>query len=445
MLTKSEAVPELDRDQIYQKIFWRLLPFLIACYLLASIDRGNVAYAKLAFQVDLGFSETVFGIGAGIFSLGYIAFEVPSNMMLKRIGIRATLLRIMLLWGGFCVALAFMVEAWHFYTLRLLLGVAEAGFFPGVMYFLSHWAPPERRAGTIAIFMGAIGLAGVLSGPVAGIVMTGMDGWLGLSGWQWLFIVEGVPAMVLGIVAYFYLDESPADAPWLSDAEKEAVLSDLAKSEGRSSASGSSTSTGGLINPIFIGTIFACFAAMAGTSAFMMWIPTILREFGITSIMHIGLYSSGPFAVALVCQLANAKHSDRTGERQWHVAVPMFIAGIAWLVLAHGNLGPVSALLTLTVIASGTMAAFGPFWAIPPAIFSTEKRAVGIAIVTTLGGAASFVQPVLFGMIIDLASIREAQVFNGIFVLGCVTIFAVLFSVYRIRPAAASTCEGPAI
>lgn len=424
MISPPPQSAPLDRDAVYRRILWRLMPFLIACYFIASIDRSNVAYAKLQFMDSLGFNETVFGIGAGIFSLGYIMFEIPSNIMLKRIGIRRTLLRIMLLWGMFCIGLSMMVDAWHFHVLRFLLGAAEAGFFPGVMYFLYKWVPSDKRAGVMALLMTAMGLSGVFAGPIAGLIMTGLDGSMGLEGWQWLFIIEGVPAVVFGITAYFYLDETPADAKWLTPEERQFVLEDVGRGSQPSVEASGNTSS--YLNREFIGVLCACLALMGGTSAFMMWMPTIMRGFGVDSIMLIGLYSSGPFAVALICQLANARHSDRHGERTLHIVIPLSIAACGWLALAFGDLSPFQALLVLTAIAAGTMATYGPFWAIPPSILPPEKRAVGVAVVTTLGGTASFVQPIAFGYAIDRFGLDFAQMGNGVFIASCIVLFLVI-------------------
>ncbi|KPF92401.1 hypothetical protein IP81_06700 [Novosphingobium sp. AAP83] len=421
MSTPPLQGPPLDRDAVYRRIFWRLMPLLIACYFIANIDRTNVAYAKLQFLDSLGFTETVYGIGAGIFSLGYIMFEIPSNMMLKRVGIRQTLLRIMLLWGMFCIALSLMADAWHFYTLRFLLGAAEAGFFPGVMYFLYKWVPADKRAGAMAILMTATGLSGVLAGPIAGVVITGLNGFMGLEGWQWLFIMEGVPAVLFGITAYFYLNETPGDAKWLTPEERQFVVDDVGRGSQPSVEASGKTSS--YLNREFIGVLCACLALMGGTTAFMMWMPTIMRGFGIESIMLIGFYSSGPFAVAVICQLANARHSDRHGERTLHIVIPLSIAACGWLALAFGDFSPLQAIVALTVIAAGTMAAFGPFWAMPPSILPAEKRAVGIALVTTIGGTASFVQPIVFGAAIDRFGLGYAQMGNGIFI----AVFIILF------------------
>jgi len=415
-------------DDVYKKVFFRLLPFLVLCYFIASIDRGNVAYAKLQFQSALGFSESVYAIGASIFFLGYIMFEIPSNMLLKRIGIRKTLLRIMFAWGFLCACLAFMKTDIHYYTLRFFIGVAEAGFFPGVMYYLSKWAPPARRARIMAVFMASIGLSGALAGPIAGVIMTYMDGVGGMAGWQWLFILEGIPAMVLGVIAYFYLADSPEEAKWLSKDEVAVIRNDLDEEVVPTQSGSTMTLWEAMLNRRFIGLLFACFAVMSGTAAFMFWMPTIFRSLGVEGFIRIGLYSSGPFLVAVVVQLLNARSSDKRGERKFHIATGLLFAGVAWLVMAASTPAPAVAIVILTFIVAGTMSAMGPFWSLPATILPPEHRAVGIAAITTLGGLASFAQPILAGIIIDTTGeISNTQYLNGFWILGCVVLFLLLF------------------
>jgi len=422
------TTPSANADDVYKKVFFRLMPFLVFCYFIASIDRGNVAYSKLQFQSALGFDESIYALGASIFFLGYIMFEIPSNILLKRIGIRKTLLRIMFAWGFLCACLAFMKTETHYYTLRFFIGVAEAGFFPGVMYYLSKWAPPARRARVMAIFMASIGLSGALAGPIAGVIMTYMDGVAGMGGWQWLFILEGIPAMVLGVAAYFYLSDSPEQAKWLSKEELAVIQNDLDAEVVPTKSGSTVTLKEAMLNRRFIGLLFACFALMSGTAAFMFWMPTIFRSLGVEGFIRIGLYSSGPFLVAVVVQLLNARSSDKRGERKFHIATGLLFAAIAWLVMAVTTPPPLVAIIILTFIVAGTMASFGPFWSVPATILPPEHRAVGIAILTTLGGLASFAQPILAGIIIDsTGKISNTQYLNGFWMLGCTVLFLLIF------------------
>jgi len=415
-------------DKVYAKIFWRLLPFLVICFVMANIDRTNIAFAKLQFQATLGFSEAIYGIGASAFAFGYLLFEIPSNMWLKRVGIRATLLRIMLAWGFFCALLAFMQTASHFYTLRFLLGVAEAGFFPGVMYYLSKWVPESRRAQALAIFTGSMGIAGTIAGPLAGLIMSAMHNRLGLEGWQWLFILEGIPAMVLGVIAYFYLDESPADAKWLSNEERERVIADLSAHDKSVEDESGKTLFSCIFSRTFIGLIVAGFALFHGIVAFFFWMPTIFKSLGVNSIMQIGLYSSVPFAAGILFQYLNGKSSDKRGERKAHISIGLVIAGSTWILLGLLEPSPLVGMVLLVVIVAGSMSATGPYWSIPPAILPAEHRAVGIAIATTAGGTAAFFQPILAGLIIDATSdINYSHFFNGGFILACVLGFQFLY------------------
>jgi len=415
-------------DGVYAKVFLRLLPFLVICFVLANIDRSNVAFAKLQFQATLGFSESIYGIGVSVFALGYLLFEIPSNIWLKRVGIRKTLLRIMMAWGFFCVLLAFMQTEWHFYTLRFLLGVAEAGFFPGVMYYLSKWVPESRRAQALAIFTGSMGIAGTISGPLAGVIMSGMDNRLGLEGWQWLFILEGMPAMALGVIAYFYLDESPADAKWLTEEERELVIADLSENEPLPGEQSGKSLVSCIFSRNFIGLVVAGFAMFHGIVAFFFWMPSIFKSLGVNSIMQIGLYSSVPFVAGILLQYLNGKSSDKRGERKAHISIGLAIAGSTWILLGLLDPAPLLGMFLLVVIVAGNMSATGPYWSLPPAILPPEHRAVGIAIATTAGGVAAFFQPIFAGLIIDATSnINYSHFFNGGFILACVLGFQFLY------------------
>jgi len=424
---------DVTREALYKKIFWRLLPFLVLCYFIAGIDRSNVAFAKFQFQAALGFSEAIYGIGGGIFTLGYLLFEVPSNMWLKRIGIRKTLLRIMCLWGALCVLMAFMQTQWHFYTLRFLIGAAEAGFFPGVLFYLSKWAPPHQRARMMGVFMASIGIAGALSGPIAGAILTYMDGTMGLAGWQWLFIVEGIPAVILGVTAYFYLDETPRAAKWLTPDELDHVEQDLAAGNDASATieTGAKALSVPLISVLltrqYIGLLFACFALMGGTAAYFMWIPTIFKSIGVDDMMQIGWYSAGPFAVAIVLQYLFAGSSDKHGERYWHIAAGFIVSALCWLIMAVIDLSPMFAVILLTAIVATTTISYGPFWSVPATILPPEHRAIGIATLTTLGGLASLFQPVAAGIIIDMTGdVSKSLYLNAGFIAVCVVVYLVL-------------------
>lgn len=388
-----------EKERIYRKIAWRLIPVLMLCYLLASLDRSNVAFAKLQFSHALGFDDLVFGIGAGVFALGYLLFEVPSNILLQRIGLRRTLLRIMAAWGLCCAALALMTAPWHFYLLRFLLGVAEAGFFPGVIFYLTRWAPMARRARMTALFMASIAISGVLGGPISGAIMHSMAGVAGLADWQWLFILEGLPSVVVGVLAFLVLAETPATAKWLTEREKTVIAEDL-RSEAPAGEHAAPASWREVLRmPAFFALAIAAFTLMTSTGGAFLWLPSILRNAGVTGVLDIGLYSGIPFLFGAFAQYLVARHSDRTQERRLHVIIPFAVGGVGWLLAAWLRAEPALAIAAMTVAIAGTFGAMGPFWTLPSKVFPAARLAVGIAIVTTIGGIGNFISPPIVGYI----------------------------------------------
>lgn len=391
------------------KIFWRLLPILLACYILNYIDRANIGFAKLKFQTDLGFSEAVYGFGAGLFYLGYILLEVPSNLLLKKIGARLTLMRIMILWGVVSTSFALVNSPLQFYVLRFLLGAAEAGFFPGVLLYLSYWTPASIRARFTGIFMAAMPLAGALGGPISGYILDQMNGVGGLKGWQWLFIVEGAPSVIMAVFLYFWLTDTPAKASWLSDAEK----AELAASMPAPAVSAKSSFISLLGEARFWALAITSAALIAGLAGLSLWMPTILRAAGFKSATDIGLLAGAIYLGGLLAQQVNAALSDRAGERRLHAAIPLLIAAAAWFVLPSIQSGGAS-LAVLAVMTAGMFAATGPFWAMPAPYMGRERAATGVALVTMSGGLAGFGAPIIVGYATDqTGSPAAGQIFYG--------------------------------
>jgi MFS family permease len=386
----------LDADVVYRKVAWRLMPFLVLCYFAAFLDRSNVGYAKLQFMGDLGFSEAVYGLGAGLFYAGYMLFEVPSNLYLQSRGVRKTLLRIMVLWGLASAAMALMRTANEFYLLRALLGAAEAGFFPGILLYLTFWIPPRRRARFTSLFTISIAISGVIGGPIAGAVMSAFEGLAGLRGWQWLFLVEGLPSCLLGVMAYFYLNDGPAQAPWLTAQEKALIASDLASESGVVRNRHTKVGTA-LRDPRFLLLMVMAFALFAGVSGVFLWLPTILRDGGVTGYWNIGLLSAIPFSAGAVVMYFNGRSSDRLFERRWHTAVPAMVGALGWALLPSVMGRPWLSLAVLTLTTAGTLGGLPPFWTLPSAILSGTAAAAGIALVSTVGSLGSFVSPMLIG------------------------------------------------
>ena len=430
---------DLEANAVYRKVLWRIMPFLMLCYIVAFIDRANIGFAKLHFVTDLGFNDAIYGIGAGIFYVGYILFEVPSNMVLHKNGVRQTLLRIMVLWGVFSAGMAFMQTATHFYVMRFLLGAAEAGMFPGMLLYLTYWVPLNRRARFNALFTASIPLAGMLGGPLSGWLMHTFEGVAGMKGWQWMFIIEGLPACALGLVAYFYLQDGPASAKWLTPAQKNIITEDLAKSVSVKKNGGEHSYMDAIRDPKLYWLSGMGIAVLVSTGGVFFWLPTIIRKSGIDNVMTIGILSVIPFLIALIVQYLNARHSDRTGERRWHVAIPAFCAAIGWASLpsVQGNV-PLS-LLMLTLATAGTLGLTGPFWTLPSSFLSGKAAAGGIALLSTFAGLGSVFSPMLVGWLSSTTgSLAMGQYyFAALMLFGAVTLLIGVKPEALVKPAAA--------
>ncbi len=396
----THSVAEVDAT--YRKIAWRLLPFLFAAYIINSIDRANVSFAKLRMASDIGLSDAAYGLGASLFFLGYLLFEIPSNIYMQKVGARATITRIMVLWGGITAAMSMVSTPTQFYVLRFLLGVAEAGFFPGVILYLTYWFPTSRRGRITALFMMGSPFAGVLAGPLAGWIMGTFAGAHGLKDWQVLFVYEGLPAVLLGVVAWFVLVDGPTKVRWLNEREKEIVAHNLQVEEAAKTG-GHGHGHGGLgqafRNPkVYIGgAIF--FAIYSGLNAFAYWVPTAIKALGVADIRTIGLLSSIPYGVALVAMILVGRSSDRRLERRWHVAVAMCVAAAGFALLGTTGKALLPFMVLLSLANAGCFAALVVFWTIPPTLLSGPAAAAGIAAISSLGGIAAFLTPNLVGQI----------------------------------------------
>ncbi|MGH8419103.1 MAG: MFS transporter [Pseudomonas sp.] len=396
-MTSAIGAAAVDVERTYKKITLRLIPFLFLCYVFAFLDRINVGIAQLDMKQDVGFSDLTYSIGAGIFFIGYVMMEVPSNLLLARIGVRTTFLRIMVLWGLLAAGTAFVTQPSHFYSVRFLLGVAEAGLYPGVIFYLTRWYPVERRARVIALFTCATGIAGLCGGPLSGWLMTRFDGLHGLFGWQWMFIVQGLPACLLGVIAYFYLDNTPQDAKWLTPAEKTQVIDDMRRSSGVSDTHAEHTFAIALRDPRVYLMGFVWFTQIAGVFAIGFWLPTLIKNSGVDGHLAIGGYTAIPYFVSWVALIVLNRHSDRTLERRWHCAGAM-IVGAAGLVIAgfvSNNLA-----LTLVALSVATAGIFAPnplIWAIATDHIRGRGAAGGIALINCIGLMGGFVSPMIIG------------------------------------------------
>jgi len=390
----------------------RLIPFLFLLYIVAYLDRINVGFAALQMNRALGFSPRIYGLGAGVFFLSYVAFEIPSNVILARVGARWWIARIMISWGLVSSATMFIRGAAGFYTLRFLLGVAEAGFFPGLIYYLTRWFPARERARTIAAFMTATLVAGIVGGPISGALLS-FDGTAGLAGWQWLFLLEGLPAVVLGFAVLRFLPERPDDAGWLTREEREALLGQLAEDavarppEARTTAAALKSGRVWLLAVVY----FTIPVALYGMG---FWLPQIIKAESGGTDFEVGLLSAIPYVGMVVA----AGHSDRTGERRWHIALAAVGGGAAFALSgAFHGLAPSLAALSLAMLGLASM--FGPFWTLATSRIGGVGAAAGIALINSVGNIGGFVGPSLIGYISDRThSFTMGLVFIGA-VLAC--------------------------
>ncbi|WP_367848019.1 MFS transporter [Rhodoferax sp. WC2427] len=394
----------------YSKVMWRLIPFLFLCYVVAYLDRVNVGFAKLQMLTDLKFSDTVYGLGAGIFFIGYFLFEVPSNMILHRTGARVWIARIMVTWGIISSCMMFVTTPTMFYVLRFFLGVSEAGFFPGIILYLTYWFPSARRARVVALFMTAIALSGVVGGPLSGWIMQAFAGVNGWSGWQWLFLLEGIPSILVGISVYFYLDDSIAAAPWLTDAEKRLLIDNISRDEGtRGDHSLKQVFRNGRV--WLMASIYFCF--IMGLYGISFWLPQLVKTAGVKNVLDVGLLTMIPYALAAVAMVLASRSSDRTGERRWHTAGAGFIGGVGLILsgMFGGDLPLAMAALSLATM--GILTSLPLFWTLPTSMLRGSAAAAGIALINAVGNLAGFVSPFMVGSVKDATGSTTA----GLYVL----------------------------
>jgi ACS family tartrate transporter-like MFS transporter len=389
------------------KVSARLIPFLIVCYFIAYLDRVNVGFAALTMNKALGLTATMFGFGAGIFFFTYFLFEVPSNLFLDRFGARKWIARIMVSWGICSGAMAFIPQIAQatglgpdtvFYTIRALLGFAEAGFFPGIIFFLTLWFPAAYRGRIVGSFMAAIPASSAIGAPISGLIL-GMNGIGGLDGWQWLFIIEAAPAVVLGFVTYFYLTDRPADAHWLA-ADERTWLSDRLDAERRQREAAHNLSVReAVLNPRVWALALVYFGTVACNYGVGFWLPQIIKAFGLSNAMT-GWVTAIPYAIGAVFMVWYGYHSDATGERKAHTAIALLIAaaGIAGSTLT-GN--PTLTIIAFTIGACGVFGSLPVFWTLPTAVLSGTAAAAGIAVINSIGNLAGFAGPYAMGWIKD--------------------------------------------
>ena len=420
-------------EAAFSKVTWRLIPFLGALWVLAWIDRVNIGFAKLQMLSDLKFSEYVYGLGAGIFFIGYFFFEVPSNLYLQKIGARKTIARITICWGIVCVAQTFVQTPMQFYILRFLLGAFEAGFYPGIIFFLTCWYPTERRAKAFGMFMSASAIAGVLGGPIAGAIMSNMSGYSGLAGWQWLFVLEGIPSVIAGLITLAYLTDSPKVATWLTDEDKRLIARELAQDHDdlgprdHSFASVFSNARVWLLIAIY-------FCLIAANSTLTFWMPSVIRDVGFTTPTAVGWIAGLIYLCGAIGMIWNGSHSDRHKEMQMHFSLAALLGAVGLLAcgMLLRNDNPMLALISIGAATVGTMSAIPVFWQFPNLFLSGSAAAAGVALINSVANLAGFGAPFAIGWIKD----TSGQVWPGLVAVAVVEAIAavLVLSSNQLRP-----------
>ncbi|HET9594304.1 MAG TPA: MFS transporter [Anaeromyxobacteraceae bacterium] len=380
-----------------RRISWRIVPFICLLYFVAFIDRVNIGFAALTMNRDVGLSPAAFGFGAGIFFVGYFLFEVPSNLVLEKVGARLWIARVMVTWGLVSGAMAFVKGPVSFYVLRFLLGAAEAGFFPGIILYLSYWFPARHRAGVTALFMAAAPVSTALGSPVSAALLE-LHGVLGLAGWQWMFVVEAVPAVILGVVTFFFMTDRPARARWLPEDERAWLVRTMDAEVAQRSGHASHSPWRGLVDPRVLALSLVYFGTSAGLYTLGIWSPQIIKQLGVSS-MTVGFLNMVPPTASVVAMVLWARHSDRSGERSWHVVGACLLASASLVLAGRSGAALVPVMAALTLVNIGISCAKPPLWSMPTLFLSGSAAAAGIATINSIGNLGGFVGPTMIGWI----------------------------------------------
>lgn len=424
-MSNSPGIAALHADPtqaLYRKITWRLVPFLCLCYLAAYLDRINIGFAKLQMTDQLHFSETAFGLGAGLFFVGYILFEVPSNLILQRVGARVWIARIMITWGLISACTLLVTSTTQFYLLRFLLGVAEAGFLPGVLYYLTTWFPTYRRGRVIALFMIGLPLSSVIGGPLSGWIMGHFDNAAGLRGWQWLFLIEAVPSVLLGLLTFWALPNRFQDAQWL-DADEKALLDQQLRADDADSGERQQRLRDGLLNlkVWMLGGID--FSILLSAYAMGFWMPTFIRNAGVVDTLHIGLLTALPSVAALLGMLLIGASSDKHRERRWHIIVPFLVGAAAMASAPFFSHNLVATVLLFAIASAAIIGAVPVFFSLPATFLKGTAAAAGFALACSLANIAGLVSNSLMGVAIDVTGSSAGALW---FFAGCLILSSLL-------------------
>ncbi|MCH5531290.1 MFS transporter [Pseudomonas syringae pv. syringae] len=398
----THEVGDAEGNPVYRRITLRLIPFIFICYLFNYLDRVNVGFAKLQMLDALSFSETVYGLGAGIFFIGYVLCGLPSNLALNRFGPRRWIGLMMITWGIFSTCLMFVTTPVEFYVLRFLTGMAEAGFFPGIVLYLSRWYPNQRRGRIMALFMSAIPVSGLLGGPFSGWILNHFAaGQGGMAGWQWMFLIQGVPTVALGVLAFVLLCDKVEDARWLTPGQRQRVKTDITNDELSRPVHGKSSVASVLSMPFIWILGFIYFCIQSGVYAINFWLPSIIKNLGFSDALVIGWISAVPYLMAGVFMLLVGRSADLRNERRWHLVVPMLMGATGLIIAANFATLPIVAIIGLTIATMGALTSLPMFWPLPTALLSASVAAGGLALINSIGQMAGFLSPYLVGWIKD--------------------------------------------
>jgi MFS family permease len=414
---------QCTQAEVYRKVTLRLVPFLFLCYILSYVDRVNVGFAKLQMQQDLGLSEKMFGAGMGIFFIGYFIWEVPSNLLLQRLGARRWIGPIMIVWGVISSATMFAKTPALFYALRFLLGTVESGFFPGVILYLTFWFPRTYLAKSISMFMSAIALAGAFGSPFSGWIMARMGDSGGLANWQWLFLLEGIPSALVGLIALYYLDDGPGRATWLKEDERAVVIQALAEEETHKLGRGESRHTilDAFKSPQVWWFCLIYFGIVVANYYVGFWMPELIKSGVTRDVWKIGLVSVIPWGLGAWAMIWCGHHSDTTGERRWHLTGALLVAALFFVLCGIPSLPPVIAITVLALAVAGIMCSMSTFWALPTGMLSGSAAAAGVAWINSVGNLGGFASPYAVGWIRDHSS---NPMYPALLVGGCCLVSA---------------------
>src|SRR5262245_20430119 len=420
-----------------RKVSRRLIPYLFLLYVAAYLDRINIGFAQLQMKSALGFSDAMYGLGAGIFFIGYFLFEVPSNLVLARVGARVWIARIMITWGLISGSMAFVTTPFEFYALRFLLGAAEAGFFPGIIYYLGLWFPARERAAAVSRFMTATAIAGVVGGPLSAALFS-FDGALGVAGWQWIFIAEALPSVVLGVAVLFYLTDRPDLAAWLSVEQRTELAARMRAEADAIAAEHRIDLRGALLHPIVWQLCVLYFTLIVGFYSISFWSPQIIQSLGALGRVDASLISAIPYLAAAIAMVFAGAHSDRTGERRLHIVVAALV-GVVGMIATASVSGPIAGVVALSIAAVGIWSAVPVFWSLPTTFLSGTAAAGAIALINSFGNLGGFVGPYVIGRVHDATASYSA----GLLVIATSLVGSVFLALGLGRTPAISTRESP--